>query len=256
MNPVKGGLKGATGLNSGKTQRLAGVLFDKDGTLIAFQETWGPAIHTVMHALAEGDAAKVWAQAESLHFSLEEKRFRLTSPIIAGSSATYGQLWADALGRSDFVELLGEIDAMTALESLKTLTPIGAPEVVFAALAVMGLRLGLATNDSEASARRHIEALGLGSAMDFIVGYDSGHGSKPEPGMILAFARHIGVAPAEIAMVGDTLHDLNCAHAAGAIAVAVLSGVASAEELASRADYVVDDISALPALFADMGGSD
>jgi hypothetical protein len=36
----------------------------------------------------------------------------------------------------------------------------------------------------------------------------------------------------------------------------VLSGVASAEELASRADYVVNDISALPALFADMGGSD
>ncbi len=252
MNPVKGELKCVTGSKRGKPTPLLGVLFDKDGTLIDFQETWGPAIHTVMHLLAKGDAQRVRAQAESLHFSLEEKRFRLTSPLIAGSSASYGQLWAAALGRTDYLELLQEIDALTAVESLKTLTPIGEPEIVFAALAGMGLRLGLATNDSEASARRHIEALGLGLAMDFLVGYDSGHGSKPEPGMILAFARHIGANPAEIAMVGDTTHDLNCARAAGAIGIAVLTGVATPEELSACADYVVDDIAALPALFAQI----
>jgi len=46
------------------------------------------------------------------------------------------------------------------------------------------------------------------------------------------------------------LHDLESARAAGAIAVAVLSGVASREVLAPHADYVIADIGELPELFA------
>ena len=118
----------------------------------------------------------------------------------------------------------------------------------------MGLRLGVATNDSEASARRQIEALRLGPAMEFVAGYDSGHGSKPAPGMILAFARHIGVAPSRIAMVGDTLHDLHCAKAAGAIGIAVLTGPAGRATLAPHADQVVEDITALPELLSKLLG--
>src|SRR4051812_17027696 len=32
------------------------ILFDKDGTLIDFDGTWGPAAYEVMRALAQGDA--------------------------------------------------------------------------------------------------------------------------------------------------------------------------------------------------------
>ena len=55
-----------------------------------------------------------------------------------------------------------------------------------------GFRLGIATNDAETSARAQAESLGLLPFLDFIVGYDSGHGGKPEPGMVTAFARRIG----------------------------------------------------------------
>ena len=229
---------------------VSGVLFDKDGTLISFERTWGPATHAVIEALAAGDPGKLRAQAEMLHFSLEDKRFLPTSPLIAGSSTSYGQLWAEALGRADLLELKREIDALSAVHSLRFLTPIGEPAKPLAALRAMGLRLGVATNDSEASARRQIGALGLAEAMEFVVGYDSGHGSKPSPGMILAFARHIGAPPARVAMVGDTLHDLDCARAAGAVAIAVLSGPAGRETLAPFADHVVEDIDALPELLA------
>jgi phosphoglycolate phosphatase len=70
--------------------------------------------------------------------------------------------------------------------------------------------------------------------------------------MEVAFARQIGVAPQRIAMVGDSRHDLEAARAAGALAVAVLSGPADRAELAPLADHVVDDIAALPALFAEL----
>jgi len=52
----------------------------------------------------------VRAQAEALHFSLEEKRFRTTSPIIAGSSGQYGLLWAQSVGRTDYAAMREEID--------------------------------------------------------------------------------------------------------------------------------------------------
>ena len=229
---------------------IAGVLFDKDGTLIDFDGTWGPTTHAVIHMLAKGEAAMMQAQADVLHFSLDERRFLPTSPLIAGSSASYGELWGKALGRSDLAALRLEIDSLTAIESLKALTPIGRPSEVLDALRAMGLRLGVATNDSQASAHRQVAALGLSTQIEFVAGYDSGHGGKPDPGMVLAFARHIGVEPAEVAMVGDSRHDLHAARAAGALAIAVLTGPAKREELAADADHVIDDIAALPALLA------
>jgi phosphoglycolate phosphatase len=229
---------------------IAAVLFDKDGTLIDFDGTWGPAFHAIIHALAKGEAAVVRAQADALHFSLDDRRFRATSPIIAGSSASYGRLWGEAIGRADHAALRLEIDALSAAESIKSLTPIGSPGEVFEALIAQGLRLGVATNDSEASARRHIEALGLSAKVEFIAGYDSGHGGKPEPGMVLEFARRLGVTPGEVALVGDSIHDLHAARAAGALAIGVLSGPAGRDELAPHADHLIADIGALPALLA------
>jgi phosphoglycolate phosphatase len=251
MKSVKAGLS-ETVKAGNETARAApaikGVLFDKDGTLIDFQLTWGPAIHAVIHALARGDADKLRAQAECLHFDIAERRFRATSPIIGGSTAHYGMAWAAALGRSDFPALRAEIDELAAAACVDSLTPVGEPAQVMRELKALDLKLGLATNDAEASARRHLAQLGLESWMDFVAGYDSGHGAKPAPGMVQAFAREIGVLPSEIALVGDTLHDLDCARAAGAVAIAVLSGVATREDLAPHADYVIMDIGELPGL--------
>jgi phosphoglycolate phosphatase len=235
-----------------KPHSIVGVLFDKDGTLVDFQQTWGPATHAIIHALAAGDPALMRAQAEALHFSLHDKRFSSTSPVIAGSSASYGKLWGDAIGRSDIFALKREIDALADSETFKALTPVGDPVAALGALKCMGLRLGLATNDSEQSARRQIVALGLGELIEFVAGYDSGHGGKPDPGMVLAFARALDVAPARLALVGDSRHDLEAARAAGALAVAVLSGPAERAELAPLADHVVEDIAALPKLFAEL----
>lgn len=233
--------------------RFAGVLFDKDGTLIDFHLTWGPAVFAMIHRLAAGNPALIQAQADALQYSIETKRFLESSPLVAGSTADYGGRWADALGRSDLDVLKSEIDALSATESLKALTPIDEPPTVFSALTAMGLRLGVATNDSERSARRQIEALGIASYVDFVAGYDSGHGGKPEPGMVLAFADFLGAPPSRIVMVGDSVHDLSAARTAGALAVAVLSGPAERSALERHADYVIDHIGALPGLLA--GGS-
>jgi phosphoglycolate phosphatase len=203
-------------------------------------------------SLANGDPERIEAQARNLHFVLDEKRFLPTSPIIAGSTADYGPLWGEALGRSDIDRLREEIDAISAVESLKALSPIDDPVAVCAELVAMGLGVGVATNDSEASARRQIETLGIDGRVSFIVGYDSGHGGKPDPGMVLAFARFLDVDPSAVAMVGDSLHDLDAARAAGALAVAVLTGPAERAELEPHADLVIEHIGELPRLLASL----
>jgi len=95
---------------------VLGVLFDKDGTFVDFNATWGPATHAIIHALAGGDPELMRAQAETLHFRLDEKRFAPTSPLISGSSASYGALWGEALGRSDIAALKREIDKLAEIE--------------------------------------------------------------------------------------------------------------------------------------------
>jgi phosphoglycolate phosphatase len=227
---------------------ITAVLFDKDGTLIDFDRTWGPAAYEVMQALSGTDAAAFERLVEISHYVVEERRFLRTSPLVAGSSDVFGRDWAVALGRSDPQALAGEIDRLFAVHGMASLTPIGEPLAVLELLAADGYRLGIATNDAQAPALAQAEAMGLIPHLDFVCGYDSGHGAKPDPGMVLGFARHLGIPAGEVAMVGDSTHDLHAARAAGAVAIAVLSGPATREELAPHADHVVASIADLPAL--------
>ena len=85
--------------------------------------------------------------------------------------------------------------------------------------------------------------------LDFVTGYDGGHGEKPGPGMVEGFCRATGLVPQQVVVVGDSLHDLAMARAAGAgMAVAVLSGVAGREHLAGAADHVIGGIAELESL--------
>jgi phosphoglycolate phosphatase len=64
--------------------------------------------------------------------------------------------------------------------------------------------------------------------------------------MLLAFAQATGLQPDRVIMVGDSRHDLLAGRSAGMRTVAVLTGIASAEDLAPLADAVLRDIGDLP----------
>lgn len=237
-------------------EKLRGILFDKDGTLIDFDRTWGPAAYAAIHRLADGDRNRVEALMRVSHFVEAERRFLPTSPLIAGAASAFGALWAAALGREAGADFFDEMNRLFREEGLRSLTPIGAPSAIFATLATSGYALGIATNDTEASARAQAARLGLDPYLGFVAGYDSGFGRKPEPGMVLAFAAQIDVPPARIALVGDSPYDLAAARAAGAVAIAVLSGPlgdGGRDEMAPLADHVIGSIAELPGLLEPPG---
>ena len=227
-------------------QPIRAILFDKDGTLVDFQRTWGPAAQAVMQRLASDNPAAYDRLVAASRFVEADLRFLPDSPLIAEPTGVYGALWAAALGRPANAEFFAEIDQLLCDATTRHLAAIGDPKTLLTLLAARGYRLGMITNDAEITARAHARKLGLDKYLEFVAGYDSGFGAKPDPGPVLAFAQAVGVPPSEIAVVGDTILDLAAARAAGAIAIGVLTGPAPSAILAPYADALL----ASPAEFA------
>ena len=223
---------------------VRGVLFDKDGTLFDFHATWSVWTLRFIDDLAGPDAALRARLGKALGFDPERSRFEPWSPIIA---STPDEIAATIQPHISGVKANWLVDRMNATSAVADLVPAVDLKSVLGALRSRGLRIGLATNDGEVPARAQLEATGITELFDFVAGFDSGHGGKPAPGMILAFARAMGITPHETAMVGDSRHDLEAAHSAGARPVGVLTGLASREDLAPLAEVVLPDIGHLAA---------
>ena len=218
------------------------LLFDKDGTLFDFRISWGRWAAGFLADLAT-DAAHAERLGRAIGFDSATQTFAPDSPVIAATAADIAAALVPHLDGISVVGLTHRIDEPAGAAPLSPAVPL---LPLLTGLRDRGLRLGVATNDSEAPARQHLAAHGITDCFDFIAGYDSGHGAKPGPGMCLAFAAACGLSPRRVAMVGDSRHDLEAGRAAGMHTVAVLTGLASAQDLAPLADVVLPDIGAIP----------
>lgn len=227
---------------------IRGLLFDKDGTLLDFYATWTPANERAALTAAGGDtlmAARLLAHGG---WEAEAGRLRSGSPLAAGTS--------DDIARS-FSELLPGVDrgwladavAQVFVDAANDARIVPGTAEMLQRIAGRGLVLGIATNDSEAGIHRslqhHQEVLGH---FAFFAGADSGHGTKPGPGMLNAFCRSHGLSADEVAVIGDSTHDLEMGHAGGAgLNIGVLTGTSTQAELSALADRVLPSIAILDA---------
>lgn len=230
---------------------LDAVIFDKDGTLFDFRASWGAWTEMVLAALAR-DAAEARRLADVLGYDPERKSFARHSPVIAMTTPEIADILLDHL---DGIEIGPLNDRLNALAAAAPMTPAVDLRAVLGGLKARGLKLGLATNDTERPARIHLENAGVLDLFDYVVGCDSGFGGKPAPGQLLEFIRRFGLTPSRVAMVGDSLHDLDAGRAAGMRAVAVLTGIAGHDDLAAHADVVLPDISGIDTWIEAQGGA-
>ncbi|EAU47400.1 HAD family hydrolase [Salipiger bermudensis] len=223
--------------------RADAVLFDKDGTLFEFGATWNAWGREALQHLSEGCEATLLALAEAARFDLETQSFRADSPVVAGTNREAAACLASVLpGRS-----ASEVEAYLEISGAEAPLVEAAPLVpLMAQLEALGLALGVMTNDAESVAHAHLGHAGIRGVFDFIAGFDSGFGAKPDPAPLLAFADRLGLAPGRIVMVGDSPHDLTAGRAAGMQTVAVLTGPIAADSLAPLADAVLPDVGHLP----------
>jgi phosphoglycolate phosphatase len=232
--------------------RIRGLLFDKDGTLFDFAATWTGVFDDTLARLSD-DAALRHTMALAVGYDSVARIFLPGSPGVAEPMDVIAVILAEHLPELSVAEI-ETISRDVAEEAVinGALVP-AVPDMAgfLDGLLDGGYRLGIATHDSEAAAHSHLRGIGVLDRFEFVAGYDSGHGLKPGPGMLLAFAAATGLAPGEIAMIGDSIHDLGVAPAAGAaMAIGVLTGPAVHADLAPHADHVLDSIAGLPALLA------
>lgn len=220
------------------------ILFDKDGTLFDFYETWGPVTEAAALAVAGGDAEKAAHLMRESGKDPETGRYTPGSPIASGSNREIAELWARLAGRSDIEIVYREVHALFLAHQANAAIPVTDLDTFFAVLRGRGFALGIATMDSEESARAAMARLGVHGSLDFICGFDTGHGVKPGGGMVEAFCRHVNLRPHTIAVVGDSPHDMEMGRAGGAgRIIGVLTGVSSREVLMDHgADTVIDSI--------------
>ncbi len=228
---------------------IKGVLFDKDGTLFDYHDTWGPILSEVAEGLAGKDSQLVSRMLAAIGYREETGRFAAGSIAAAGDTLALADAWLGLLGLDDREALIARLDELFAKLGPERSIPVTDLGAFFRGMKARGLMLGIATNDVAASAEGTILRFGLSDHLDFAAGYDSGHGAKPGPGMALAFCAATGLKPVEIAVVGDNRHDLEMGSSAGAgLLIGVLTGASAEADLVPFADCVLADITLLPGL--------
>ena len=229
---------------------IAGILFDKDGTLLDYAKSWVPVNYEVARIAARDDAGlgatllRAGGMDPETGFVIPDSLLAAGNTVeIAEGMIQAGAPWT----REALTESLDDLFSRSAAYAV----PVTDLSALFSTLRARGYKLGVASSDNEASIRSTAERFGFAECLDY-VGYDSGYGVKPEPGMVYGFCAATGLIPDQVVVVGDNNHDMHMGRNAGAgLTVAVLTGTGSRQSLAAASDHCLADITELLALLDD-----
>lgn len=227
-----------------------GIVFDKDGTLLDFNKTWLPTYRIAAREIAGDDSDLADCLLEHHGFDAAKQRFSGGSLLAAGNNHEIAIAWAVQVNRQQHIDQISSrLHEIFRVEAARQATAVNGLAETLAILKRAGLKLGVATADSYEGILNTLKAFDVLESFDFLAGYDSGHGSKPESGMVDAFCRQMRLPAKSVMVVGDNRHDIEMGRNANAgLCVGVLTGTSTREDLQDIADVVLDDISGLPDL--------
>jgi len=206
---------------------LQAVLFDLDGTLV---DSLGDITDGVNHVLAAAghpihDATTVATMVGDGAAKLVERAAPPSADVPALLAALKVYYGAHAVDRTrPFAGVLPLLDGCKAA----------------------GMQLAVLSNKPEPMVHTVVDALFAPSTFAVSAGQRADRPKKPDPTYALEIAERLGVPPAACAFVGDSPVDVQTAHAAGMLAVAVTWGFRSRAQLEpDRPAHVVDTVEAL-----------
>jgi len=216
-----------------------GVIFDLDGTLIDSLDAYSLAFNRVAerHRLLPLDIRKM-ADFLNQFISLDQLLQRL-----------YPEFTAE--GRGLFMEEMRN-EFISLSKDYITLQPYA--KEVLGELRGHGMKIGVATGRmSVGNAKwRELRHLQIDNLVDTVV--TAGETKpKPDPAALIKCALDLGLSLAECVFVGDSRADIIAARSAGVPVIAISTGVASMEELASEGPHhIIESLAMLPAQIESM----
>ena len=224
------------------------IVFDKDGTLIDFHDTWLPVYQHAALEFAGNNTGLARDLLVKHGYNPDSQSFLGGSLLAAGTNDDIAKAWSRLLPNKVDSRHLNRI-----FQQQVTQSAVAVPELkqTVCRLKSFGIKLGITTSDSYTGIENSLQAFDVLQYFDFLCGYDSGHGVKPEAGMVLAFCESVSVAPQQTIVVGDNRHDIEMGRNAGAgLCVGVLTGASTRQELEPLADIVYEDVRGLLQLFS------
>ena len=237
---------------------IKGILFDKDGTLVDFFSLWLQAATAVIPVFLRQNGmedSKELVQQLLRTIGVDKGE---VDPKGALAYKSYGEIAEDicaALAEKD--RIVPVTEARKQLEELfnENVTKRDTKFQLFTDMNALmenlksrNIVIGLATADTEISAKNCLNSIGVKEFFDYIGADDGKRNPKPDKEMFLEFAKKFSLNPEEIAVVGDTYNDMVFAKKNGGIAIGVLSGVSEEKDFDNQADYVITSIHELPKL--------
>ena len=232
-----------------------GIVFDKDGTLIDFNSTWLPVYRYAALEVAKNNRPLADELLNQHGYDPNASRFIGGSLLAVGNNHAIAHAWArhlvDVDDETEIETLSVRLNQIFQQQVALSATPVQGLKATLQHLTGAGLKLGVATSDSYQGIHNTLEAFDVISEFEFLCGYDSGHGLKPDPGMVLAFCAAMSLEPAEVIVVGDNRHDIEMGkNARAGYCIGVLTGTSTRDELEDLADVVFDDITDLVQLIS------
>jgi HAD superfamily hydrolase (TIGR01662 family) len=119
-----------------------------------------------------------------------------------------------------------------------------------------GVKIGIASSNSEKVVKEILKSHDLNSFIDVIVARDVTHKLKPHPDQFLLCLDKMGCKPQNSVAVGDGYVDMVAAKRAGVLAIGVSTGRTSMEKLAAAgADKIIKGLHELPEVLLSLDSS-
>jgi len=228
------------------------VIFDKDGTLLDFKETWIAIIQELIHAIdayqpMTGDLQERIEHALGIY--PDKKEIDGYGPLAMGTFSECNALICYCLYREgqrwdmaqNIVEKVGKQVFGPATRKRNVKAAPGALELL-KALKSRGIATAVATNDKESDARVDMDLIGASPYIDLVVGADSVANAKPAPDMVEKICSSLGKTSRNSILIGDTIMDALLGRNSGVMLTIGVSGIVSPETLAEHVDVVVSSL--------------
>lgn len=228
------------------------IIFDKDGTLLDFTQTWVEMVKLLLGTMERyvktNDALRSMVQ-EMLGVDVASRKVDPAGALAMGTFAecdalltycihTTGLRWDQA---QDIVRTLGD-EVFRSDRRNSCLRPAQGALPLLKRLKDKGLTVALATNDKTQDALSDMMAIGAGPYIDVVVGADAVKNPKPSPDMIERICEHVGTPPKSAILVGDTVMDALLGKNAGVALTVGVPGIATRQDLEEYMDVVVDSL--------------
>ena len=213
-----------------KLYAVQAIIFDLDGTLVDSAEDLRAAVNRLL-----GEVGLRPVEANEIKGMIGDGVPQLVERALVAANGNPGQ--KDAL-------LPRFLEIYQANPATLTRCYPGVVETL-EVLRRKDFRLAVVTNKPVFATKKILEAMSLAEFFSVVIGGDSLNKRKPDPAPLLEAARQLEVGLSQLLMVGDNIHDVEAAHAAGMQCIAVSYGYHHRPPSEFNADHLVDRFSDL-----------